>query len=464
MQTSEVQPAAWRCGFAAALALALAGVDGAALAQTGLPDTVAARSLSGQFVVHGLQRTTPARLADALATNAACVELRPALLAVSSERIKQALGRELGDSSPWQGKIHLVLRPASSAADPVTIVSQRFRDGWNYRVELPQFVERTRYVRALVQTLLAEMANRRAGDKPAEIPVWLLEGLTQQLLASSEMQLILPPPRLALRGLTINPVMVEARRNDPLETVRLNLRHQRPCNIQELSWPAEEQLAGDGGDAYRSSAQVLVLELMRLDRGRECLRAMLDELAVCYNWQTAFFRAFQPHFRGPLDLEKWWALQLVHFTSRDPNPLATPAESWQRLDELLRVPVEVRRTASELPSSGTVSLQAVVREWNQLRQTPALQTKLRELELARLRTTPELGRLMEDYHQVLSSFLRRRDQVGLILTATTRDTNAKLRNLIGETVRQLNALDARRLRLKPEVAPATNTVEAVTAP
>ena len=463
MQTRQVQPAAWRCRLAAVTALTLGAMGGVALAQTGLPDTDAARSLSGQFVVHGLQRTTPARLADTLATNAACVELRPALLAMSSERIKQALGRELRDSSPWQGKIHLVLRPASSAVDPVTIVSQRFRDGWNYRVELPQFVERTRYVRALVQTLLVEMANRQAGDRAAEIPVWLLEGLTQQLLASSEMQLILPPPQLALRGLTINPVMVEARRNEPLEAVRTNLRHQRPCSIEELSWPTEEQITGDGGDVYRSSAQLLVLELMRLDRGREYLRAMLDELAGCYNWQTAFFRAFQPHFRGPLDLEKWWALQQAHIAASAPGQLESPAESWQRLDELLRVPVEVRRAPSELPSSGTVSLQVVLREWNQLRQTPALQTKLRELEHARLPTSPELGRLMEDYHQALSSFLRRRDQVGLILTATTRDTNAKLRNLIGETVRQLNALDARRLALKPEVAPATNSVEAVTA-
>lgn len=437
---------------------------GAALAQSGLPDTVAARSLSGQFVVHGLQQTTPARLAESLATNAACVELRPALLAMSSERIKQALGRELGDNSPWQGKIHLVLRPASSAADPVTIVSQRFRDGWSYRVELPQFVERTRYVRALVQSLLAEMANRRAGDRPAEIPVWLLEGLTQQLLASSEMQLILPPPHLALRGLSINPVIVEARRNEPLETVRANLRHHRPCSIEELSWPTDEQLTGADADVYRASAQLLFAELTRLDRGRESLRAMLDELAGCYNWQTAFFRAFQSHFLGPLDLEKWWALQLAHFTSRDLNQLGTPAESWQRLDELLRVPVEVRRTASELPSSGTVTLQIVVREWNQLRQTPALQAKLRELELARVRPPPELGQLMQEYHQVLSSFLRRRDQVGLILTSTTRDTNAKLRNLIRETVRQLDALDARRLALKPDAAPATNRVEAATAP
>ncbi|MBE0542386.1 MAG: hypothetical protein IH623_13450 [Verrucomicrobia bacterium] len=464
MRTREASSVARRLGFASMLALAMAALGNAAHAQSGLPDTVSARSLSGQFVVHGLQQGTPPRLAADLATNAACVELRPALLAVSSERVKQAIGRELGDNSPWRGKIHLVLKPATGAEDPVTIVSQRFRDGWNYRVELPQYVERVRFVRALVQTILAEMANRQAGNQPADIPVWLLEGLTQQLLASSEMQLILPPPRLAMHGLNINPVMVETRRNEALEANRNTLRHGQPHTIEELSWPTEEHLSGDAGDAYRSSAQLLVTELLRLNRGRECLRAMLDELAGCYNWQTAFFRAFQSHFRGPLDLEKWWSLQLVHFTGQNTDRLLTLADGWRQLDDLLRVPVEVRRAANELPASGEVTLQTAIREWNQVRQTPPLQQKLRALELARLRASPELAPLVEDYRQVLGSYLRRRDQVGLILTSTTRDTNAKLRNLIRDTVRQLDTLDARRMALKPEPPLPTDAVEAGAAP
>jgi hypothetical protein len=84
-----------------------------------------------------------------------------------------------------------------------------------------------------------------------------------------------------------------------------------------------------------------------------------------------------------------------------------------------------------------------------------LQARLRDLEVTRLRAAPELAGLITEYGNVLGGYLRQRDKVGLILTSTTRDPDARLRILVRETVKQLDALDARRAAMKPADASAS---------
>lgn len=139
------------------------------------PQTVSARGVSGQFFVYGAPPSAGAAAVADLAGNENYLKLEPALTAVSCERIKHALAELLGDDSPWRGKIHLVLYPARSSGDGATIVSERFRDGWSYRLELPNPVARKRFVRAVVQVLLLEQAGRKARDHSPEIPAWLAE-------------------------------------------------------------------------------------------------------------------------------------------------------------------------------------------------------------------------------------------------------------------------------------------------
>ena len=123
------------------------------------PAVASARSFSGQFIVPTVANLDLRSSAWA-STNKDLIQLEPTLLTVSCERIKQLVYRELGASAAWRGKIFLGLYLAQSAQQPVTIMSERFSDGWQYRIELPHLVERERYVRTIVQTLLLEMANR----------------------------------------------------------------------------------------------------------------------------------------------------------------------------------------------------------------------------------------------------------------------------------------------------------------
>jgi hypothetical protein len=397
---------------------------------------VSARSRSGQFVVYANQLLPFDFHPPAMATNTSLVFLEPALLAVSAERIKESLYRELGASAAWSGKIYLDLHTARTTDEPVTIFSEKFMKGWNYRVQLPDALDRYNFVRAVAGALLLEMANRNAGGKSAEIPAWLVEGFSQELFASDEIELILPPPRMNVNGITITPpIMVSARRTNSLERIAEKLHERPPLTLDEF-----------------------VHQLLRLKDGPDCLRATLNALPDHFNWQLAFLRGFDSHFKSVLDVEKWWALQLVEYGGRDLANSWPFEESKKRLDEVVLLPVQVRTGINELPLRAEISLQIVVRDWEPLRQTPILRQKLRDLESLRMRASMELIPLVDDYRGVISNFLDKRDNSDFISPAKIK-LKPSSKYIIEETVRRLDELDAQRLALQKT---ETNSVAAGT--
>jgi len=438
-------------GIAATILAALAAAPG--LAQTGglrggerPPD----RSVSGQFIIHSSRVADGSSSLARMATNRNYVYLRPALLPISSERIKQLIWRELGTSSPWVGKIHITLYPAFSPGDMVTIVSERFRDGWQYRVEMPDLLDRKKYVRAMVQVILQEYANRTATGRSAEIPPWFLEGLAQEILASSELAVILPVPKVNASGLGSAETFREARRENPLQEAHRLLSTGTPLSFEELSWPRPEHLDGEKAEVYQASAHLFVSRLRELPGGRASLQAMLEMLPQNYNWQFAFLRAFPSQFQRPLEVEKWWTLQLVHFTGRELTEALSTGESWAKLDELLRAPVEVRTSTNALPAHSDVTLQTVLREWDRRPQYSVLQRKAQELQGFQLRAAPEAALLAEDYRQLLMAYLPEMEKLA---TANPQKLPRPRRNP-EETARALNFLDQRRASFSAAANPA----------
>jgi len=407
----------------------------------------AVQSASGQFAIFD-QRTAVTRpLPDALG-NPRFVDLEPAFLTVSCERIKGALYTKLGLPNEWRGKIQVTIRPVRPGTDGVAIGVDRMRGNWQYQVSLPQRVERTLFVRTLVQVVLLEVANRSAVEHSAEVPFWLVEGLTQQLLASQAAELILAPPVLSLRGVTIRPTNIEQKENEQLAQARQALRNRPPLTIEELSWPKTMDSDRAAEEAYSGSAQLFVEQLLRLPNGPESLRRMLAGLGAAYNWQTAFLRAYHEQFPNQLALEKWWALQVVYFVGRDPTQRWTAAESWSKLDQALRLPVDIRRSLGDLPARADVTLQAVIRQWNLAQQTTILEAKVRELDLTRRRIAPEFMALTEDYRQALTKYLAQRREgwvkANLWFSGTTPQKATT------QVLRQLDALDAKRFALRPK--------------
>jgi len=159
-------------------------------------------------------------------------------------------------------------------------------------------LSRTRYLRAMTGVLLLESANRDTRARSAEIPAWLTDGLSQELLATVWQEIILSSPNKVMNGPPVSRTVKTARGMDSLAGARRVLRDHAALTFEQLSWPTDAQLAGDDGGVYRASAQLFVNELLALKNGPAHLRAMLETLPKFYNWQMAFQAAFVKIFRG----------------------------------------------------------------------------------------------------------------------------------------------------------------------
>jgi hypothetical protein len=414
------------------------------------PPFLLSRSFSGQFLVQSGREAFNSPLAVLLQNDTNFVRLDPTLLTISSERVKQLVWRALGVNSPWSGKIFLRLYSANSSDSPVAIDAQQFRDGWEYRVSLPSPCQRERYVRAMVSAVLLELANREAGLHSAELPAWLSEGLGREIWASNQKEVILPPPQMSDNGLRMTMLLVNARKENSLDQAHQALCASAPLTFQQLSWPVLDRNTGEPGELYRSCAQLFVHQLLALPQGQSCLRTMLQHLPRYYNWQFAFMEAFHNSFHEPLDVEKWWSLQLVHFTGRELGENWTADQSWEKLDQSVRSAVQVRIGTNELPLHAEIALQTMIRDWPPPRQTSALETKLRELQMLRPRLTHEFSAVVDDYCRVIENYLQTLNHPGFVLPFRKQ---VVARHNAVETLQKLDELDARRASLRPAAKP-----------
>jgi hypothetical protein len=412
---------------------------GADLGVIGQPEVV--RSRSGQFLVRTVPLPDPPRAVLKLTASSDFVRLQPSFLAVSCERIRQALIQQLGGGgSPWQGKIYVALYPAATSNDTVYVTTERFTDGWQYQVRLPQVLGRERYVGAITQVLLLELRQSRESGGERRIPTWLSDGLARSLCSARELQLVLASPSATVNGLAVDTTgSVQFQAEDPLKRTHAQLSLNSPLSFHELSWPAPEQLQGEAGELFRACAQLFVKNLLSLPDGPACLRALLKELPRHLNWQFAFLRAFHKSFQRPLDVEKWWALQTACFAGRDLAQTWATEESRRKLDEALRIPVEIRGQTNELPLRAETTLQTIVRDWAPQPRIQVLQAKLDELQMMRVRLVPEMVPLLDGYLIVLSQFLEQATvpERGMFPVGLNRKT-------ITDTVKALDALDAQR--------------------
>jgi hypothetical protein len=409
-------------------------------AQSGYAET---RSLSGQFVAYASTSPFPSRFYRGDNNS---ITLEPALLVVSCERIKQALAREIGPTGNAKGKIFLHLRPGRSVEERPTILIRNGFAGWGYHIDLPDSLDRTAFVRTLVESLLLEIANRESAERTVEIPLWLAEGLSRDLIAREQADVVLPVNQST--SLNVPTATRDLPWKDPVGQSREVLASHAPLTFDQLSWPKPENLAGEALDVFQSSAHLFVARLLRLKDGQACFRAMLKDMPNRYNWQYAFLTGFQNHFSGALDIEKWWALQLVQFTGRDMTQLWTVEESWNKLDAAVHCVIEVRSKATELPRRSEANLQSVIRDCTAPQQQTVLQRKSQELELLRSRVAPDLIPIVNDYREVLGTYLKKQNFSGSFFGLVKR--TGPIRNRLAEsTIRELDNLDAKRESLRP---------------
>jgi hypothetical protein len=436
------------------IALTLIGLNIANAQWRPDPNVTVIGSVSGQFFVSARGSVSPH--SRDLAAGPDMVTLQPALLAVSCERIKQGLFRQLNLPDQWRGKIFITLRPARSAEDAIYVYPKKLGN-WDCAIEMPDAVGRSRFVESVVRACLLEIANRNATTRSAEIPEWLVRGFTRQLMASSEIKLILPPPHTDENGMNATRAIMDfsdapsatgsrIHRMNPLAEAADILRTNASLTFDDLSWPTDEQLTGSGADVFGSSAQLLVSQLLRMPKGPACLRTMLEELPDYLNWQLAFLGAFHETFEQALDVEKWWALELTQFTDRDLMHLLTPEESSRQLDAVFQFPIDVRIGVAP-PMRTDINFQTIIRGWSRPRQLQTLKEKIWELGLLRMRISPEFVPLLDQYRQVLQDYYKRRS----VSTRLLANLGIISDHSVQEAIQRLDALDVQRANLRPQL-------------
>lgn len=440
----------WRWGVVAAVFLSVVAVSGAPAARL-------LRSSTGQFVVSApsvlRDGRGPALTAD---TNApVLIELEASALLLTCERVKKALLWELGVAADrWSGTIYVVVNPAIENGRPPFIGAQAFTGGWQYRMELPRQIAPLALLRGIVQVTLMEMANRAAGTRSAEVPLWLSEGFTLHLARTSLIDIVVTPPREVVNRVHVRSVIRDTKRPDPLAQARDRLQSHAAMGVSRLGDITPDDLAGETWLTFQASAQLFVHSLLQLPGGRACLYRTVHQLAAYYNWQSAFLASFSPGFTSMLDVEKWWSVTLFHFAGQDPMNAWSAKVAAGRLEDVLRPPVLVSQGRADLPRRTRVPLQQMIREWDFPRQRPVIQGVTAQLMAMRVKLPPEQAHVADQYRAVLTDYLEDRLRLARARPVVLAPTGAAIR-LVEETAQKLARLDqARAAAGQPAAEPA----------
>ncbi len=415
-------------------------------------------SRSGQFIVRWREqfRVPPLLLEDEKA--AGIIVLTPELLAVSAERIKESLLWQLGASDRWRGKIRFQFKQGKSDPGHFFLESFRFSNGWNYQVTLSPKIRRSVWLRHCVAVLLLEMANRLAGERSAEVPFWLIDGITMELRQSALLDLSPShTERLLIGGANPGLGMTTPQQlyQDALISTRQWLANNIPAGVDELFFPAAEHLQGDKQPPFSRSAHLFFRQLRALRAGKASFRQFLSSLSSRLNWQQAFFPSFHPHFKNMLDLEKWWAVTLVDFLT---NPYSAPInpekmkinahpldESRTALQQILSpLPAFVGRKRNEIAKRAGFTLQQAIAQWDYPDQKTTLQRIINRLHLLSIYAHPQLTPLIQTYQTTLSSYLTERDRAGY-QPLRRGQPRRRSQQIVQDTQRKLDRLDAQLL-------------------
>jgi hypothetical protein len=368
------------------------------------------------------------------------VTLEASTLLVSCEKIKTLLLTELEMSDRWQGRVDLAINPQLTEEQGPVLTGIYWASGWSYELELPKSLDQEILMRAVLHTLLLEIANRQAGAQSAEVPLWLVEGMSARLRANNLPTFILQMGERRSGGVVWNRgsgIMPE------------ELRQHAALTFQQLSWPQAADLTAEGLPLYRTCAALFLEELLRLPDGRACLRSMLAQSGQHLNWQTAFLLGFGSHFRQLLDVEKWWGLSYVDFV-RGQAPLTwTAGDCWKALKDSLDVPVEVYFDTNRLPTEARLTLQEVIKKWPPADATRAVQGAIGSLRLLGAHATPELRLLAGLYLKALAGYLNA-SQTAERGPMLGKHAPSLLGGIKADVIRQLDALDRRRAALRAE--------------
>jgi hypothetical protein len=219
------------------------------------------------------------------------------------------------------------------------------------------------------------------------------------------------------------------------------LRTNNPPTFQDLTTAIVPARKSSGEAEYLAATHLLVHSLLVMPGGRERFAKFLQLLPRVWNWQTAFLQGFG--FERMLDVEKWWSLTVIEFTTRDQRQAWSVDASLRKLDDLLKARVEFRGATNELPELRLIDLKTVLEETDATLQKDELRQVILQLTYTVPHMAPPVAARALAYKKTLENYLQKRD--GFTVTPTLRTTpEAQRQTLISDTVRRIGALDQER--------------------
>lgn len=421
-------------------------------------DTTTTWSRSQQFVVISPLRPAPKRNPADNPKNDPTLEdvvrVTAADLVSTCEQVKLGVLVQLDTSDRWKGRIRLNIKPEYPARGGVFIsvmpvaLSDAMQSSWLYELHIPEYVERRKLVRALVQVCLLEMGNRNNTGASIDVPMWLREGLTEIILSREGSTIVAESTAIQQRVnpqfSVISPGTTKERVwTDPLEIVRAKLKGTTPLSFSDLSVPVDEQIASVGLEHFRHCAHLFTSELLALPGGSDKLRTFVQTLPRFSHPQFAFMHAFRDNFSSPLDVEKWWSLAQVNLLTKETNSRWPEKNALGKLNEILQPQVQLRLGADSLPLKETYTITKLIEEVEYEQQRPILQRTVGQLQQLEWNLPPDLLKLVYDYHVTLANYLYKRDQL------SAQDKNGKTasttaRPVVKDTLKQLGFLEVLR--------------------
>ncbi len=419
--------------------------------------TLSTQSRSAQFVIISPLQPHTARLPrDNPKDNPNLkdvIRVSAAELAISCEQVKFGLLLQLDAGDKWKNRVRLHINPQIPAQAPILINSIQFKSGlqssWLYELQVPEYVERRKLLRALVQVCLVEIGNRNNREtNTVDVPMWLREGLTEILLSRDGPGIITEATGIQERG---NPqfwilkpgTTTEKVWKDPLSLVRERLKTTPPLSFSDISVPVDDQIASVGLEHFQSCAHLFTSELLALPAGSSKLRTFVQNLPHFSHPQFAFLHAFREHFASPLDVEKWWSLAQVNLISREDNSRWPEKNALGKLNEILQPQLQVRLDANALPVKETYTLKKLIEEVDFAQQRPVLQQVVAQLQQLQWNLPPDLLRLVYDYNVTLARYLYNREQLSTG-DKNPRQASSSAKPVVRETLRQLEFLEVLR--------------------
>jgi hypothetical protein len=406
------------------------------------------QSSSGKFKVIDMRPELHSQFRSGVSSTsrAELIRLEPEVLAISSDRIREAFLRKFAFPNVRSGSISLYLHSSGRGQPNIRITSTLYPDGWRHDMALPDEVDPIRLIRAIIQVSLLEIAHSGSVAKAAEIPFWLIEGGAASLNSEAGPDLVLQSIPTGLMRRSVR----ESQKGDPLAHAREQFRSRKPLSFEELNMPTAELLSGDNQIFYRNSAHFFIEQLLQLPQSRAGLLKMVQLLPRYWNSQTAFLQAFQPYFGTVLDVEKWWTVSLLDFMGRDVRQVWVWELSLEKLQEILISPAQIRHAPDQLPVLSEVTLAQIISEWEWERQWPILRQKLLQLTALRNQSPMELVPLIDGYRLALEHYLHKRQNSGSSDSAKRMAHPNAHRGaiIIQQTLQEMVGLDFQREELR----------------